>query len=191
MKVCTLCLLLKDDCDFHSSKRDGLKSNCKSCIKKTNAVRYLENKSHINATSIAWQVKNKDRRNAKAAEWRKSNPEKVIAASKKWRDGNLIKAKAYVASYAKLNKSANNERCAKRRSFCLSAQPKWADKRKMRKIYLEAAKRSKNEGTLFHVDHIVPLRSKIVCGLHVESNMQILKAEENSSKGNRYWPDMP
>jgi hypothetical protein len=42
-----------------------------------------------------------------------------------------------------------------------------------------------------HVDHIVPLVSKFVCGLHCEANLQLLPGPENQRKGNRVWPDMP
>lgn len=41
------------------------------------------------------------------------------------------------------------------------------------------------------VDHVVPLINDIVCGLHAETNVQVIPAVLNRSKGNRFWPDMP
>lgn len=41
------------------------------------------------------------------------------------------------------------------------------------------------------VDHIVPLRHPLVCGLHVQDNLQLSTERFNKIKGNRFWPDMP
>ena len=71
-----------------------------------------------------------------------------------------------------------------RRARKLNATPKW----------LTPAHYAEIEGfylfcKLFpghHVDHIAPLKGKNVCGLHHPLNLQILTAEENMKKGNRF-----
>jgi hypothetical protein len=72
----------------------------------------------------------------------------------------------------------------KKRALKLRAMPKWADEKKIKKIY-------QNRPAGHDVDHIVPLQGKTVCGLHWEGNLQYLPSAENQSKKNRYWPDMP
>lgn len=41
------------------------------------------------------------------------------------------------------------------------------------------------------LDHIVPLKHKLVCGLHCPDNSRIIPEAANLLKGNKYWPDMP
>ncbi len=60
--------------------------------------------------------------------------------------------------------------------------PSWADLGKIKAIYEEAAALG------LTVDHVIPLRGKLVSGLHVHNNLQMLSGVENSIKGNKYVP---
>ena len=59
--------------------------------------------------------------------------------------------------------------------------PVWADRIAIQKIY---------EGCPpgYHVDHEIPLHGKAVSGLHVESNLQYLPAQENARKAAQWLP---
>lgn len=95
--------------------------------------------------------------------------------NKKWYDNNKYTYhKEYITNH--LPEYAN--RNAKRRASILQAIPSWADLDKIKEIY-------KTCPTGYHVDHIIPLNSDEVCGLHVESNLRHLPAQENMSKSNK------
>ena len=88
-------------------------------------------------------------------------------------------------------KAAASSHSTRRRLLVSSAQPKWADSSRILEIYRLRDVLSESTGIEHHVDHIVPLTSKLVCGLHNEFNLQVLPGVENLKKHNRHWPDMP
>ena len=100
----------------------------------------------------------------KVKQWRAAGKRNCAAESQRW--------------YEKYPEKGRFKQ-AKRRSAKLKAIPKWADLEKIKQIYLNCP-----EG--FHVDHIVPLQNRTVCGLHVENNLQILPAKLNLIKGNDF-----
>lgn len=72
---------------------------------------------------------------------------------------------------------------AKVRAAVLHALPAWADLKAIEGHYAEAARLG------LEVDHVIPLRGKQVCGLHVAGNLRLLTKLENQQKGNRYVPE--
>jgi hypothetical protein len=208
-QVCTKCGLEKPLSEY-SFRNDTQKHrrDCKGCMRSRNKKYYRANPEKILAQNKAWQKANREKYNAILKAWAKANPEKIKACKKKWAENNVEKIKAYRKKWAENNvekarakkkawAKANAEKVkamrkawqknnpkkvrantAKRKATKLQATPAWADLKKIEEIYL-------NCPPGYHVDHIFPLKSDKMCGLHVENNLQYLPAKENISKGNR------
>lgn len=76
----------------------------------------------------------------------------------------------------------------KRQANKLQRTPRWADLGAIHAFYVEAARLTADTGVQHHVDHALPLQGRLVSGLHVETNLQILTGRENSRKKNRFEP---
>lgn len=69
------------------------------------------------------------------------------------------------------------------------ATPPWADLAAIKEIYKTALRKSSRtrwKKKFFSVDHIIPLKGKNVCGLHIPINMRVVSYSQNSSKHNKW-----
>ena len=110
----------------------------------------------------------------RALEWAKNNRDKCNLASKRWRDSHPEK------EIAKMNK---------RRASRISRTPSWLtedDFWMMKEAYSLSKLREKLTGIKWNVDHIIPLQGKLVSGLHVPSNLQVIPFIDNMRKGNSF-----
>lgn len=133
---------------------------------------------------------------AKIKEWH-ARPENVAKHNARMRlrtaAGRNVtpNAKENLRMFRARHQGHNNANAAKHRALKKTRMPTWANSFLMKQVYSLAKLRSSVTGFVWHVDHIVPLTSDLVCGLHWEGNMQVIPGSANCSKQNRFWPDMP
>lgn len=149
---------------------------------------YLERYPERRAESLAL-YNGKPETKQRVAEWNEANRDRVAAARKRWYAKNKEKNDANARKYAAENPTWKAAHCAKRRTNKLRACPAWITQEQLKEIevfYQEAKRLFKETGIPHHVDHIVPLQGKLVSGLHVPWNLQVLTASANSRKNNSY-----
>lgn len=120
----------------------------------------------------------------------KRNSAKVIARTSRYSKSNPTVAKASFDRYRRKHQAKYNEYCAKYRALRNMAIPKWANRGKIAEFYELARFATEESGIQMEVDHEVPIKSKLVCGLHWEGNLRVITAKENASKKNYYWTGM-
>jgi len=148
----------------------------------------------------AWRAKNKDKVLANMANSharRKERWEQVLADERRryaeraveicdrqreYRAANPERRAKIVDAYRRRNMDMARAHCAAYRAHREQAMPSWVNKAEIRAIYAEAVRTSKETGIPHDVDHIVPLRGKGICGLHVPWNLQVITASENRRK---------
>jgi hypothetical protein len=121
------------------------------------------------------------RRNAN--KYKAANPELIKEKGRIYDSSHREEINARTRKYYSAKR---NSITAKRRAFKKNATPTWANKDLIECKYLEAKFMEWFIGEKYHVDHIIPLQSETVCGLHVEYNLQVIPAKENHSKSNIY-----
>lgn len=173
VKCCTKCNIVKELPLFVKCTRNksGYKAICKECRKQTRI-----DKSNPEYKK-QWYLKNKERILEKVnAKYTKKGPRPKTYKS------DLLYIKTYRAWWKANNEKYKKDQVARkaaRRASKIKATPKWSNLDLIKEIY-----RNRPKG--YHVDHILPLKGKLVCGLHVPNNLQYLPAIENIKKSNKY-----
>jgi len=109
-----------------------------------------------------------------------SNVEAISEQKKAHYEANKPSVTERQKAYYEENRHAAIRRARERRQDMTVRIPAWANMSAIKEIYKSARKSG------LTVDHIIPLRGKLVSGLHVHNNLQLLPAGENSSKCNRF-----
>ena len=175
-KTCKCCAQVKSMPQFYKDKqaKDLCSTYCKECTKaKVNAA-YHNNKEPHNARSNAYRQKNMPKIRAIAANYREKNRERINAYSRECIKSNRVSSTLHTATY---------------RSAKLQRTPAWLtefDLLKIKCLYQLAAMRNRESGYTWDVDHIIPLKGKLVSGLHVPDNLRVIPARENKRKLNKY-----
>ena len=155
------------------------KGSCLECLKvewtKGNETRaeyfreYNQSEAGITAKQ-AYYLRNRDAVIARA-QARPASEKRAYRNA--WKENNLLQIRADTKARRRKHKQAT---------------PPWVtrkQKTEMRALYQAAIHLSKTTGERYVVDHIIPLRSEVVCGLHVPWNLRVITQDENLKKSNK------
>lgn len=159
VKTCTKCETTKPISEFHPHKggAHGVKSQCKDCVRERNRA------------------------------YNKANPDVMAKIAKKQEQRPRVKE--YRKTYRTANKALFRHHNMRRYVSKKSATPNWLTQDHLNQIamfYQHARDCEIVTGELYHVDHIIPIQGKDVCGLHVPWNLQVLPADVNIRKSNKH-----
>ena len=207
----------------HKTTRDRLSQACRSCTQAANRAYRARNTDALKAAALAKRERNRDQLAARSRAYYAENRETVRAAQVAYYEANKAAFKernsrfhenrpSYSREYEKSRKDVKteynkqyraldpfkwrayvNEYAMARHAHKGRATPPWADRRAIRTFYIACQLLAEVTGEPHEVDHVIPLKGKTVCGLHVETNLQILPTSDNRAKSNYFdgWNPAP
>ena len=196
------------------ASKDGLQHICKVCDTAARRARKDSDPAKESAIQLAWRTKNSVRKKATDSRIYQENLEKrkrqaaayyltnkarlgevnrrLVEANREsyketrrvFRLKNIERVTKARKDHYLANKSDYIAAAAHRRAAELQATPAWADLEKIKAIYRMREDLTLSTGVTYHVDHVIPLRSKKVCGLHVHNNLRVITRADNLKKSN-------
>jgi len=191
---CNKCNIVKNISGFGKAKtrKNGLKSICRVCVKNVKKIYTKNNKKKIKDYAKEYNEINKD----KLKEKRDEKKEERVIYGKKHREKNKEKINDRIKLYTKSRRKTDS-------LYRLKLSVKSSVKRHIKgfkskktteiigqdyKEFQDYLGAEYQEGT--HLDHIIPISWAInkdeIYTLNHYSNFQILTAEENMAKSNKY-----
>jgi len=167
VRHCKVCREDKPASEFYLNKNGHpARRECKKCMCARLFVERTPNRKGRKVVSAEELAARAERQKARQERWRQANMERWSAArdaaAKRYRQRNRGKVNARTSQYR-----------ANIRLATLPGYDRWIDA-----IYETAADLG------LQVDHVMPIRGKNFCGLHVPWNMQLLSKSRNSAKRN-------
>lgn len=181
--------------------REGPRKICYACQRTIDNARYADPEKSRRTTHRAYKQKHAVKIAAQRKAYYEANRAKWLDPETGWRFSE--KAKSYDLAYRtdpeiaarkreydrewrQANKPHLLAKARLRQTHVARATPKWANLDAIRAVYEQAAQLTAETGAKHHVDHYYPLKGRLVCGLHVENNLQIITADANWRKANKH-----
>lgn len=176
-KPCSVCKAVKSfDLFYKASKsKDGHSNRCKECDLQYQRSRKKEKKE----SSTRW--------------WKAHGESYKLKLRAKTKEKRLKKYEFVFLSTQEDVAERWRQHRAKRILAKINATPAWADLNhhsKINEIYALTQQLQEVTGSIYHVDHMVPLISDVVCGLHVWWNLQPMLEKSNMLKNNNFEPSL-
>ena len=165
----------KNNRELVAQRTANWRKNNPDAVKAYSKKYYWENLQACTERANKWVEQNYDYVLQRRREYYQKNLQKCRAVSKRWRDNN----KERISIHNAINRPKRDERLIK-------ATPEWVDQGSIVIKYKERDCLNRMTGLPHHVDHIVPLKGKNICGLHVPWNLRVILARDNLSKSNKW-----
>ena len=173
----------------HTDERLTSTGACITCATKYSKKWKIDNRDAKLVADKKYYSANKDLIQEKQKDYRTSQKEHFWRVRHTYIAANKQKVLGYKAAWKKRNLAKVTFDTVKRNTAKLQRTPTWLtdfDLLKMQCMYSISAMLTRENKEPWHVDHIIPLRGENVSGLHVPSNLQVMRGVDNMKKSNQY-----
>lgn len=187
--VCSCCKVELTPENAYKNKTgfNGLDSKCKPCRKSYDYNRRQKpevkaRRNELQQQRWATDPEFRKKQTAATKSWEERNPERLREYQQDWRSENREKCHEYSRKWRQANLQMDAEKSARRRAKMdtplTPVEKAWLD------LYYDETTRISDESGIPHqVDHVKPLAKG---GEHAPWNMQILTAEDNLRKSDKW-----